>query len=161
MKIRTYRETDEEAVIALWERTGISRPWIDLREEIREKRKRDPMLFLVAGEDRPRGTSGPGVVLGAVMGAFDGRRGWVYHLAVEPGRQSQGIGRALMAELEDRMARQGVFKINLQVRNENGAVRGFYEHLGYVDDQVTSFGKWLRPNPLAPGHGGECADGQS
>lgn len=145
MKVRTYRETDENAVLDLWERAGISRPWLDLRAEIHEKRKRDPMLFLVAGEDRPKGTTGPGVILGSVMGAYDGRRGWVYHLAVEPDHQGRGIGRALMAELETRMVAQGVRKLNLQVRADNVEVAAFYEKLGYVDEHLTSFGKWLKP----------------
>jgi len=60
MKVRTYRETDENAVLDLWERAGISRPWLDLRAEIHEKRKRDPMLFLIAGEDRPKVRPVPG-----------------------------------------------------------------------------------------------------
>lgn len=42
------------------------------------------------------------------MGAYDGQRGWIDHLAVEPGMQRQGIGRILMAEAERRMARVGV-----------------------------------------------------
>jgi ribosomal protein S18 acetylase RimI-like enzyme len=79
------------------------------------------------------------------MGAYDGRRGWVYHLAVEPDHQGRGIGRALMAELETRMVAQGVRKLNLQVRADNVEVAAFYEKLGYADEHLTSFGKWLKP----------------
>ncbi len=144
VKVRTYRETDENAVLDLWERAGIARPWLDLRAEIHEKLKRDPTLFLVAGEDRPKDTTGSGVILGSVMGAYDGRRGWVYHLAVEPDHQGRGIGRALMVELETRMVAQGVRKLNLQVRADNLGVAAFYEKLGYTDEHLTSFGKWLK-----------------
>jgi len=136
-RIRTYRDSDQEAVLALWERAGINRPWLNLRAEIVEKRKRDRSLFLVA-------TDGDEII-GAVMGAYDGRRGWVYHLAVQPSWQRDGIGRALMQELERRMLRLGVSKVNLQVRADNLVATGFYERLGYQDERLTSFGKHLRP----------------
>lgn len=139
VRIRFFRGSDEDAVISLWERAGIGRPWLDLQSEIREKRRRDRSLFLVAIESE--------TVVGAVMGAYDGRRGWVYHLAVEPSEQGHGIGTVLMNELERRMARIGVVKVNLQVRADNAAVIGFYERLGYKDEKLTSFGKWLMPRP--------------
>ncbi len=66
-QIRTYHDTDQESVLALWRRTGVDRPWLDLRAEIAEKRKRDRSLFLVA--------EAGSIVVGAVMGAYDGRRG--------------------------------------------------------------------------------------
>ncbi len=141
MRIRTYRAADESAVLGLWERAGISRPWLDLRAEIREKLRRDRSLFLVA-------VDADGVV-GAVMGAYDGRRGWIYHLAVEPDRQGGGIGRALMQVVERRMARLGVVKVNLEVRHDNQDVIGFYERLGFVDQRLTAMGKWL-VTPPAP-----------
>src|SRR5690242_16312830 len=111
MRLRTYRDMDEAAVLALWEEARIGRPWLDLRAEIQEKRKSHRSLFVVAEENR--------LVVGAVMGAYDGRRGWVYHLATQPLLQGQGIGRALMEELERRMLRLGVEKVNLQVRSDN------------------------------------------
>lgn len=131
--IRSYRTNDEAAVLALWRRAGIDRRWLDLRAEIGEKRKRDRSLFLVAESSH--------AVVGAVMGAYDGRRGWVYHLAVEPERQRQGVGRLLMLALEQRMHRRGVTKINLQVRHDNLEVCAFYERLGYLDEHLVSFGK--------------------
>ena len=46
----------------------------DTLDEISKKIIRDPNLFLVAEQK--------GVIIGAVIGGFDGRRGLVYHLAV-------------------------------------------------------------------------------
>ncbi len=135
MRIRTYRAADEAAVLGLWERAGIGRPWLDLAAEIREKRRRDRSLFLVAEDE--------GRVAGCVMGAYDGRRGWIYHLAVETERQRAGIGRALMAEVERRMRRLGAVKVNLQVRADNPSVLDFYGRLGYAEERLTSMGKWL------------------
>ena len=109
-------------MLALWEATNISRPWLDLRAEIAEKLRRDPELFLVAEDAEDDGR-----IVGAVMGAYDGRRGWVYHLAVAPERRRQGIGRRLMAALEEVMAQMGVSKVNLQVRADNLDVVAFRE----------------------------------
>ena len=134
--IRQFSSPDTDAVLALWIEAGVSRPWLDLRSEIAEKLRRDPSLFLVAVD----GDS----VVGAVMGAYDGRRGWAYHLAVSPDRQREGIGRELMQALETEMRAIGVSKLNLQVRAENNQVVQFYERLGYVDERLTSMGKWLR-----------------
>ncbi len=136
MSVRTFRDADARAVVALWKRAGIDRPWLHLAAEIREKRTRDRSLFLVAVED--------GAIVGAVMGAYDGRRGWVYHLATERRQQREGIGAALMAELERGMKRRGVAKVNLQVRHDNREVVRFYSSIGYRDARLTSMEKWLR-----------------
>jgi ribosomal protein S18 acetylase RimI-like enzyme len=136
LAIRAYREGDEAAVLALWQSCGIGRPWLDLRAEIAEKLRRDRELFLVA--------EAQGQVVGAVMGAYDGRRGWAYHLAVAPERRRRGLGRRLMSGLEVALARCGVSKLNLQVRADNLSVLGFYERLGYQDEHLVSLAKRLR-----------------
>jgi ribosomal protein S18 acetylase RimI-like enzyme len=137
MRIRTFKPSDAEPVVALWDRAGIARPWLDLRAEIEAKRRRDRSLFLVA--------EAAGKVVGAVMGAYDGRRGWVYHLAVDPQHRRHGLGRDLMRAVEERMSAIGVEKVNLQVRHDNLEVVAFYETLGYRDEQLTSMGKRLTP----------------
>jgi len=53
MEIRSYRAADEEAIIALWEACGLTRPWNDPRKDIARKLTEQPELFLVgtvAGE---------------------------------------------------------------------------------------------------------------
>ena len=137
VRIRRYRDADKNGVLMLWRDADIDRPWLDLGVEITEKRRRDRSLFLVASEGAR--------IVGAVMGAYDGRRGWVYHLAAAPERRRRGIGRALMTELERRMVRLGITKVNLQVRADNLQVVGFYQQLGYVDENLTSLEKWLPP----------------
>jgi ribosomal protein S18 acetylase RimI-like enzyme len=84
-----------------------------------------------------------GQVVGTVMAGYDGHRGWVNYLAVHPAWQGRGLGRALMDEAEERLAGLGCAKINLQVRDENEAARGFYEAIGYRLEPIVSFGKRL------------------
>jgi ribosomal protein S18 acetylase RimI-like enzyme len=94
----------------------------DNPKEIRKKLQRDADLFLVAEEDNH--------IIGAVMGGFDGRRGMIYHLAVEPLRRREGVGRILMERIEDRLRDKGCLKYYLLVTKDNRDTIGFYESLG-------------------------------
>jgi len=135
MRIRPFAIADEDAVVALWERTGLTRPWNDPRKDIRRKLKVRPDLFLVAEQDN--------VVIGTVMVGYDGHRGWINYLGVDPDNRRKGVARALMAEAERLLRLEGCPKINLQVRSTNAETIEFYRRIGYVLDDVVSFGKRL------------------
>ena len=77
------------------------------------------------------------------MGSYDGRRGWVNHLAVAPERQGQGLGAAIMAELERRLVTKGCEKVNLLIEPDNAGVQAFYEKLSYSRDPLIFMEKWL------------------
>lgn len=135
MKIRVFQSADEEAVVALWQECGLTRPWNDPRADIARKLTEQPELFLV-------GTVGTELVASAMAG-FDGHRGWVYYLAVAPGYRTRAFGRALMQAVERRLMERGCPKVNLLVRSSNTEVIEFYRKLGYVQDEVVSLGKRL------------------
>jgi ribosomal protein S18 acetylase RimI-like enzyme len=135
MLIRTFSESDTDAVVALWEAAGLVRPWNDPRADIQRKLGEQPELFLVGDDD--------GEVIATAMAGYDGHRGWVHYLAVDPNRQRSGIGRQLMAEVERMLKERGCPKLSLQVRSDNSGVIGFYRGLGYGEDQVVSLGKRL------------------
>jgi ribosomal protein S18 acetylase RimI-like enzyme len=136
MHIRAYQESDEQAVITLWtEVLPDSAPHNDPATTIRKKLAVERDLFLVAEVD--------GTVVGTVMGGYDGHRGWVYAVAVKPRHRRQGIGRALIRQLEAALAGQGCLKVNLQVRTSNREVIAFYEKLGYSVEERVSMGKRL------------------
>jgi len=138
MLIRSYRPGDEADIIALWHACGLTRPWNDPKKDIARKRTEQPELFLV-------GEAGGRAVASAMMG-FDGHRGWVYYLAVDPAQQRQGWGRALMARAEQLLIARGCPKLNLLVRRGNDSVLGFYDSLGYAQDEAVSLGKRLIPD---------------
>lgn len=138
MWIRPYREADRDAVIRLWTECGLVRPWNDPTKDIARKLQVQRELFVVGVEgDR---------VVASVMAGYDGHRGWVNYLAVDPARQRSGLGRALMSHVESRLLALGCPKLNLQVRTSNEAATGFYRRLGYVQDDTLSFGKRLIPD---------------
>jgi ribosomal protein S18 acetylase RimI-like enzyme len=135
MTIRPYRNADEAAVIALWQACGLVRPWNDPPRDIRRKLRVNPEWFLVGEID--------GRVVAGVMAGYEGHRGWINYLAVDPAFQRRGLGRALMAEAERLLRAAGCPKINLQIRTGNAAVVAFYQGLGFAVDDVVSLGKRL------------------
>ena len=132
---RSAREADRTAIIRLWEACDLVRPWNDPGSDVDRKLAVDDGLFIVGVVDRD--------VLATVMAGYDGHRGWINYLAVDPAEQRTGIGEQLMAEAEGRLAALGCAKVNLQIRRENDGVGAFYERLGYVGDDVISMGKRL------------------
>ncbi len=134
-KIRSFIRSDEPAVIALWEKCGLVREWNPPRRDIAEKQKVQAELFLVMKID--------GTIMGSVMAAYDGHRGVVNYLAIDPAYQGQGYAKALMNEVEARLKAMGCPKINLMVRTDNLAIRAFYEHQNYELQDCVVLGKWL------------------
>eukprot|EP00475_Leptophrys_vorax_P029039 TRINITY_DN42363_c3_g1_i1.p2 TRINITY_DN42363_c3_g1~~TRINITY_DN42363_c3_g1_i1.p2 ORF type:complete len:174 (-),score=2.49 TRINITY_DN42363_c3_g1_i1:6-527(-) len=110
VEIRPYRLEDEAAVIALWDRCGLLRPWNDPKKDIQRKLRDSPDLFLV-------GTIAGGIVA-TVMAGYDGHRGWINYLGVCPDHQRQGLGRQIMQAAEGRLRDCGVPKINLQKKKK-------------------------------------------
>lgn len=134
--VRTYVAEDRASVVDLWDRTGISRPWNDLGAEL--DRHPEPQLLLVA-------VDGGGTVVGAVMGAWDGRRGWVYHLGVDAAWRRRGVARALITEVEARLRALGAPKVQLLIRGDNLQAMGFYGKCGYAEEDVRFMSKWIVP----------------
>ena len=142
MQIRLFDISDEEAVVALWERCGLTRPWNDPRKDIRRKVLAQPDLFLVGVVDDE--------IAATVMAGYEGHRGWIQYLAVDPKHQRKGLGRAIVAEAERLLRETGCPKINLQVRTSNVGVIEFYKRLGFALDDVVSMGKRLEHDGPGP-----------
>lgn len=138
MQIRPFAEADSDALIALWERCRLLRPWNDPRKDIARKLRVQPELFLVGVVD--------GRVVASVMAGYEGHRGWINYLAVDPGLRRGGLGKAMMAAAEKRLGLLGCPKVNLQIRRGNEGVVAFYDRLGYVEEDVVSMGKRLEPD---------------
>ena len=139
IQLREFRFPDDyPAARLLWEHagSGIHLRRSDEPEEIHKKLQRDPDLFLVA-EDGGR-------LVGTVMGGFDGRRGMVYHLAVDAGYRTRGVGSQLMEALEARLRRKGCLRCYLLVTRDNQAAIEFYQRRGWAEmDDLFIYGKEL------------------
>lgn len=135
MKYRDFTLDDFDSVIDLWKRAGLILSRSDRIEGLEKKLKRDSELFFVVEED--------GRIIGAVMGCYDGRRGWINHLAVDPEYQGRNIGRAIIKELEKRFKKLGCEKVNLLIEKNNCKVQGFYENMGFKTDELIFMEKWI------------------
>jgi ribosomal protein S18 acetylase RimI-like enzyme len=134
---RDMTDGDVEAVIALWRDCALTRPWNDPMQDVAFARKGPASAILVGVEDARLVTS--------AMVGHDGHRGMLYYVAVAPDRRSRGLGRATVRAAEAWLAARGVRKINLLVRAENEAVRGFYEKLGYEVNPVLCMARRIIP----------------
>lgn len=94
-----------------------------------------PNLLLVALEDDR--------IVGSVMAGYDGHRGWISRIAVLTSHRDRGLGEALIAAAEERLAALGCVKINLQVVEANAAVVEFYKRVGYQVEARISMSKLL------------------
>ena len=136
MLIRSFAEPDSAAVIDLWTKSGLVRPWNDPAKDIARKLTEQPELFLVGVDASAR-------VIATAMIGYDGHRGWVYYLAVAAEQRGRGHARALMQEAETRLTALGCPKIMLMVRADNAPVVGMYEGLGYAQESTVVLGKRL------------------
>ena len=139
-KIRSFRQSDTEAVVQLWRACGLvtrtNDPWADIQRKLHV----DPQWFLVGLVNHQ--------LVATCMAGYEGHRGWINYLAVAPRFRRKGFATRLIREAEQQLAAAGCPKINLQVRDTNTEVLRFYRRIGYVQDPVVSLGKRLIENPI-------------
>ena len=122
MNIREFCFPDDyDGALKLWGsmEVGVQVGRSDTPEELQRKLQRDPDLFLIAEANN--------VIIGTIIGGFDGRRGMIYHLAVQSNFREQGIGSLLLAEVEKRLKAKGCRKCYLLVTADNVGAAWFYE----------------------------------
>lgn len=127
---------DAPAAVELWQQAGLTRPWNDAAGDF-GRAVAGPASAVLGVHDAT------GALTGTAMVGHDGHRGWVYYLAVAPQARGTGLGRALMAACEQWLAARGIPKIQFMVRTDNTAVIGFYDHLGYDQQDVVVLGRRL------------------
>src|SRR5439155_5916937 len=135
LAIAPLEDADIGAVIALWQRCGLTRPWNDPAADIALARQGANAAMLL-------GRDGEAVVASVLVG-HDGHRGWVYYVAVDPQHRKKGFGRAIMTAAEDWLRACGIQKLLLMVRPDNTQVQAFYETLDYDEQERIVYAKWL------------------
>jgi len=142
LAIAEIEDVDVSAVVSLWERCALTRPWNDPVADIALARRSANSTILLGRENNR-------IVASAMVG-HDGHRGWVYYVAVDPDWRGQGLGRAIMTAAEDWLRKAGIAKLQLLVRRENAKASAFYETIGYDEAPVMVFAKWLDGREPAP-----------
>ena len=142
LQLRPFQAADAPAVIALWQRCGLTHPKNNPAKDILRKSTVRPDLFIVGLIDE--------TIVASVMVGYEGHRGWINYLAVDPAHQRRGHGETLMREAERLLRAEGCPKINLQVRSTNRGVLTFYKKIGFSPDDVVSLGKRLERDDADP-----------
>jgi ribosomal protein S18 acetylase RimI-like enzyme len=132
--IREMRTVDGDALRALWLEAGF-RSLGDDDKSLGRLARRNPGLVLVATE--------AGKVVGSALGAWDGRRGWIYHVATAKDHRRRGIARRLVAQVEAALRDLDCPKINVLVRGESDGGSAFWKALGYEPGESRQYGKEL------------------
>jgi len=124
VKIRRMRPDDVESAIRIWEPLdGIALSGADEPERLREFLRRNSLTCFVATNDND--------VIGTVLGGSDGRRGYLYHLAVDPHFRGRGIGKSLVDSCLDAFRQAGLQKSHLFVVSGNDQGLQFWQAAGW------------------------------
>lgn len=137
VRIRDLRPGDGDAVRGLWRACGIrDRPGDD-DASLDAMAARNPGLCIV-------GCDGERIVASALAG-FDGRRGWLYHVATHPDVRRRGMATRLVRTIEDRLRTMGCRKLNLIVWEGEEDAMAFWTGIGYYREKTVEFAKVLNP----------------
>ncbi len=135
MDIRLFSEEDRRQVVRLWKTVFADDPPHNEPDQvITAKLKVDELLFVAVEQ---------GKLIGTAMAGYDGHRGWLYSVAVDPQQQQSGIGKLLVEHALTSLREHGCVKVNLQVRSSNTEVVAFYRKLGFSIEERVSMGRLI------------------
>ncbi len=140
------KHSDIVACYKLWKKAGLSVAAFDREAfELKMLLKENPTSCFVAYQGD--------LLIGSVIGAYNGRRAWIYHLAVDPNCQHKGVGTELLKRTEQALKTLGVTKILLGVGYTNLKTVPFYEHNGYsvMNDAVLMKKNYWNPKIFVKG----------
>ena len=126
MRIRELTADDYDAVWALWmscKNMGFN-DLDDSRAGIGRYLRRNPTTCLV--------TEAGDALVGAILAGHDGRRGYIYHLAVSEEYRRQGVASALVERALETLRAEGIHKVALVAFKHNEAGNAFWEKLGFA-----------------------------
>jgi ribosomal protein S18 acetylase RimI-like enzyme len=123
---REFLLSDHANAVALWsEIDSVEICEGDSREEVAEYLKRNPGLSRVAEVE--------GKIVGAVMCGHDGRRGWIYHLAVAQAFRGLGVGKMLLDDCVRGLQDAGLKRAIILVEGKNAAGHKFWLREGWEE----------------------------
>ncbi len=137
MKVRNMKIEDFDDIYKLWLKAElVVEDYQTEKKDAKLMLKFNPKTCFVLCKDKK--------ILGSVFGTFNGRRAWIYHLAIHPAIQNKGYGSMLLAKTLKILKGLGAEKSQLWVRKDNIKVLGFYQNVGFSQmDYLIPMGKNL------------------
>lgn len=125
LEIREFQVSDYDSALALWKRCeGVGLSAADERCPVINFLNHNPGFCFVALED--------GELVGTVLCGNDGRRGYLYHLAVDPRFRKQGLGGQLAKRSLEGLRSAGIQKCHIMVFGTNKSGQTFWQHAGWI-----------------------------
>jgi len=134
VQIREYRRSDGVALRDLWREAGF-RLRGDDDDSLATMARRNPGLMLVATEAKQ--------IVGSALGAWDGRHGWIYHMATAESHRRSGVGTSLVRGVEQRLEALGCHDVNVNVGEANSGAQRFWVAVGYPEVATRRYRKEL------------------
>jgi ribosomal protein S18 acetylase RimI-like enzyme len=139
-RIRRVRADEGATLLALWKAADATPSPTDTLEDIERALGGDRIACFVAEVG--------GQVVGSIIAAFDGWRGYIYRLAVHPAFRRGGIARRLVDNAHEAFAGWGAKRITALVEKDHAWAVSFWSAVGYVhDERIARFVKNAPPSP--------------
>jgi N-acetylglutamate synthase len=124
IQTREFFIEDYDAALELWQRVeGLEIAEGDDRQGVAQFLARNPRLSRVAIDGS--------AIVGVALCGHDGRRGHIYHLAVDPAYQGCGLGKRLLNECLDGLRSAGVKRVIIMVADDNRRGAEFWTRSGW------------------------------
>lgn len=135
--IRKLTIEDYGEIYQLWQSTpGVGISDSDSRENIQVFLKRNPNLSFVFESDQK--------IVGTILSGHDGRRGFIYHLAVDKDFRNHKIGFKLVEKCLWELKSVNILKCHLFVYDNNEIGKEFWNKLYWTKrDDILIFSKQI------------------
>lgn len=141
MEITTFAIDHYDDLLSLWSRCGLpyEKDGRDSRKQLDRQVLDDHVVILVLKNDEDR-------LIGSVIGTFDGRRGWINRLAVDPEYRGRRLAARLVEKAEALLMEMGAQIFGALIEDQNFPSMAAFRHLGYEGwDHIAYFRKRLKP----------------
>ncbi len=139
MTIEPLRIDDYDELLILWDRTGLpyEKDDRDSRESIERQILDDNLIILILKHENR--------IIGSSIGSFDGRKGWINRVAVDPEFRGRRLATRLIEKTEAFLSEKGVRVIGALIEDENFPSMSAFQHCGYEGwDKLVYFRKKLK-----------------
>lgn len=137
INFRLFKDSDYDEVYSLWISAGLKLSFSDKKDELLKFAKFNKDSFFLLIHD--------GKIIGAVLAAYDGRRGYINHLAVDPIFQGHGLGKLLMDKTMEYYNSLNCVKVHLMIEKDNSQIIEFYNRRDWhIRDDLILMTKTLR-----------------
>lgn len=135
--IRPCRPDEGPALLDLWHHADASPSPTDTPEQVDQVIRDSAAAVLVAVDDD--------LLVGSIIGGWDGWRGNLYRLAVLPSYRRRGVARALVAAAEERLAARGALRVSALVEHDHPWAVGFWDSIYEPDPRMIRYVKKVEP----------------